>query len=329
MKTFPAVDTAGPSAAQNGPVLQICPHCGAVSSSGGAGGCSFCDAPLSPKRENSESVSGVVESSAAASGTASSPASESPVAVPSAEPEWRLEVARRMEAYRARRRRVNGDDTQAPLPFVAEAGDSELPPAIEPSAASRFMPREQKTERVEIRVTQPELDFSSDEGYRMHPNSALVPAADLMERRRAGAIDAGFLILAYAGFLSLFQSLGGHLSFDKLDAAVYAATFFLFYIQYFTLFTIFGGSTPGMQLRKLSVVNADGYLASMRQLCWRSFGYALSGGTLLLGFLWSVWDEDHLTWQDRISHTYLTSAEPIAGVEPFEAASRRHTFAHK
>jgi uncharacterized RDD family membrane protein YckC len=272
----------------------------------------------------------VVESSAApAPSTASSDASESPVAVSSAEPEWRLEVARRMEAYRARRRRVNGDETQAPLPFVAEPGHSELPPAAEPPAPPRFLAKERKPERVEIRVTQPELDFSSDEGYRMHPNSALVPVADLAERRRAGAIDAGFLVLAYAGFLSLFQSLGGHLSFDKLDAAVYVATFFLFYMQYFALFTIFGGSTPGMQLRKLSVVSADGYLASMRQLCWRSFGYLLSGGTLLLGFLWSVWDEDHLTWQDRISHTYLTSAEPLAGVEPFEAASRRHTFAHK
>jgi uncharacterized RDD family membrane protein YckC len=84
-----------------------------------------------------------------------------------------------------------------------------------------------------------------------------------------------------------------------------------------------------MQLRRLSVVSVDGYLPSMRQLCWRSFGYLLSGGMLLLGFLWSIWDEDHLTWQDRISHTYLTSAEPIAGVEPFDAASGRHTFANK
>jgi uncharacterized RDD family membrane protein YckC len=232
-----------------------------------------------------------------------------------------------MEAYRARRRRVNGDETQAPLPFAAGPGDAELPPSPEPTMP-RFAARARKPERVEIRVAQPELDFFSDEGYRMRPNSALVPVADLAERRRAGVIDAAFLVLAYAGFLSLFQSLGGHLSFDKFDAAVYAATFFLFYMQYFALFTIFGGSTPGMQLRRLSVVSVDGYLPSMRQLCWRSFGYLLSGGMLLLGFLWSLWDEDHLTWQDRISHTYVTSAEPIAGVEPFDAA-HRHTFAHK
>jgi len=198
-----------------------------------------------------------------------------------------------------------------------------------PPEAPRVAVRVRKPERVEIRVTQPELDFSSDETYRMRPNSALVPVADLAERRRAGAIDAAFLVLAYAGFLSLFRSLGGHLSFEKFDLAVYTATFFLFYMQYFTLFTIFGGSTPGMQLRGLSVVSVDGYLPGMRQLCWRTFGYLLSGGMLLLGFFWSLWDEDHLTWQDRISRTYVTSAEPIAGVEAFDTASHRHTFAHK
>jgi uncharacterized RDD family membrane protein YckC len=318
----------GPSAAQNGQVLQICPHCGAVSSSGGAGACSFCDASLS-QREAPEGLPALKASSAAPeSGVAASDAPESPTAVLSSEPEWRLEVARRLEAYRARRRRVDGDEAQAPLPFAGESGNSESA-SVSPRAISRLPARARKPERVEIRITQPELDFSSAESFRMQPSSTLVPVADLVERRRAGAIDASFLILAYAGFLSLFRSLGGHLSFDKFDVAVYAATFFLFYMQYFALFTIFGGSTPGMQLRGLSVVSLDGGLPSMRQLSWRSFGYLLSGGMLLLGFLWSLWDESHLTWQDRISQTYLTSAEPIAGVESFDAAAGRHTFAHK
>jgi uncharacterized RDD family membrane protein YckC len=38
----------------------------------------------------------------------------------------------------------------------------------------------------------------------------------------------------------------------------------------------------------------------------------LSAGTFFLGFLWVQWDEDELTWHDRISSTYLSTAESAA-----------------
>jgi uncharacterized RDD family membrane protein YckC len=136
----------------------------------------------------------------------------------------------------------------------------------------------------------------------------LVPVAEVSERVYGGLLDVVFLFLTYAGFFALFGSLGGRFSFGKADIAVGAVTFFLIYAQYFTLFTALGGATPGMQLRGLHVVSFDGNAPSPGQLVWRSFGYLVSGATLLLGFLWSLWDEDHLTWQDRISQTYITHA---------------------
>jgi hypothetical protein len=45
-------------------------------------------------------------------------------------------------------------------------------------------------------------------------------------------------------------------------------------------------------------------------MLWRSFGYLISAGTFMLGYLWALWDEDHLCWQDRISQTYLTLLAP-------------------
>jgi len=141
------------------------------------------------------------------------------------------------------------------------------------------------------------------------------PLAFLPERAVAGCIDLFFLLFAYGGFLTLFGSLGGHFSFSKFSAAVYAATLLLFYVQYFALFTIFGGVTPGMMLRRLDLVNFDGEVPTPRQLLLRSFGYMLSGGTFLLGFFWALWDEDGLTWQDRISSTYLTNAAELLAVD--------------
>jgi uncharacterized RDD family membrane protein YckC len=138
------------------------------------------------------------------------------------------------------------------------------------------------------------------------------PVASIEERRISGLIDAACLFFACGGFLALFGSLGGHFAFSKLNAAVYATSFAIVYLQYFALFTVFGGTTPGMMLRGLRVVDFSSEEPSPRQLLLRAAGYMLSAGTFFLGFLWVQWDEDELTWHDRISRTYLSSAETLA-----------------
>ncbi|MGA9181817.1 MAG: RDD family protein, partial [Candidatus Acidiferrales bacterium] len=314
--------------AQNGPVIQICSQCGALLLEP-AENCTFCDAPLVASDETSEPVPVGV------SARADSPADNSI----SVEPEWRLEVSRRLEAYRVRRGRYRPDDSQSGLPFSPSAASAspdygspteELELTERPRArvAQRVIPRKSQNERVEITI-QPELDFSSFPDDRAHPQTALVPVADLAERRRAGALDALFLALTYAGFLGLFRSLGGQVVMEKVDAVVYLSACYLFYAQYFFLFTTFAGATPGMQLRGITIVRLDGSLPDTRQLLWRSFGYLLSGATMMLGFLWSLWDEDHFTWQDRISQTYITAATPLMEMGAFEVNPASRRLAHK
>jgi len=126
----------------------------------------------------------------------------------------------------------------------------------------------------------------------------------------------------------LFHSLGGEITLAKVDAIVYVAVAYLFYAQYFFLFTTFAGATPGMQLSGLTIVRLDGSPPDTRQLLWRSFGYLLSGASVFLGFLWAVWDEDHFTWQDRISQTYITGAAPF-GIDSVEIHPVVRTSAHK
>jgi RDD family len=84
-----------------------------------------------------------------------------------------------------------------------------------------------------------------------------------------------------------------------------------------------------MQIRGLSIVRLDGSLPETKQLLWRSFGYLLSGATLMFGFLWAIWDEDHFTWQDRISQTYITAATPLTNFNSFDIPARHQTLAHK
>jgi uncharacterized RDD family membrane protein YckC len=346
----------GTSAAQNGPVIRICPKCGALLLDD-TDSCSFCSAEAAEKHAflepALEPIGSAVRSSASTAAPARRAISTSPSAGaaaaaapaleraqsadPALESDWRDEVSRRLEQYRARRGHLRRDDAQSGLPFYdtavavhddAAAAEAEARARAAAEARARMAQRQRQPERVEIRI-QPELDFSASPDDRVHPLTALVPVASLVERRLAGAIDAIFLAFTCAGFLGLFRSLGGAITVAKTDVVVYAIAAYFFYGFYISLFTVLAGSTPGMQLRGLTIVRLDGSLPDTRQLLWRSFGYLLSGATLMLGFLWSLWDEDRFTWQDRISQTYITAAAPLSDFDNFGAPPAGHRFAHK
>ena len=288
-------------------MIRICSKCGALLLED-ADNCSFCNIAVDDAGDASE----VSAAGADASG----------------EPEWRREVSRRLAQYRARRGQLVANDFQSGFPFQEASEVRELDAEVRERRRPRPVGRQRHAERVEISV-QPELDFPSAPDDRAHPQTALVPVASLAERRSAGVIDALFLGLTCAGFFGLFRSLGGEITFAKTDAIVYLVVGYLFYALYFFLFITLAGATPGMQFRGLTIVRLDGSLPDTRQLLWRSFGYVLSGTTLMLGFLWALWDEDRFTWQDRISQTYVTAAAPISDAGSFHVAAGRHTFAHK
>jgi uncharacterized RDD family membrane protein YckC len=256
------------------------------------------------------------------------------------DPAWRGELTRRLQTYRARRRRVAPNLAQSELPFqeplaeppaqasvsVAEVSpvaddDFSFSIAIGRNAATR------EEARMVIDVSLPPAREQVLEATRStdmrSEETGLYPVASIEERRLAGLIDTGCLLFAYGAFLTLFGSLGGQFTFSKLSAAVCMATFVIVYLQYFALFTVFGGTTPGMMLRGLHVVSFSGEPPSPRQMLWRSVGYMLSAGTFFMGFLWALWDEDALTWHDRLSHTYLCPAPTLADIEATDVAQSR------
>jgi uncharacterized RDD family membrane protein YckC len=281
-------------------VIRICSKCGALLLDDRED-CTFCNSPSLRTRSTAVEAEGE-------------------------EPEWRLEVSRRLQQYRERRGHLRRDDSQSGLPFRGTA-DPEVDEEVRERPRARPAPRPRQNERVEIRV-QSELDFSSAAADRARPQTALVPVAGLGRRRWAGLIDALFLGVTCAGFLGLFRSLGGEIALDKTTAIIYLAVLYLFYGLYFSLFTTLAGATPGMQLLSLSVVRLDGSLPDTRQLVWRSFGYLMAGATLTLGFVWALWDDDRFTWQDRISQTYVTAAVPLTEAD-FLSTSLPHTLAAK
>jgi uncharacterized RDD family membrane protein YckC len=297
------------------------------------------------------------------------PVSEPP-ATTHAEPEWRREVAERLENYRARRRRhrpldvrsEDGDDSQPLLalaPSVAEASRGQAGPVEDTGsgighsnynsggisredetgpgipvvnfaeadasadageyarrrASLRIAARPRRHDRLEITDAHPQFDFSVNETPDLHPQDEQRPVAELRERRLAGLVDGAILGVTCLGFFLLFHALGGEFSVSRFGLAACLASAYLVYAQYFVLFTVFTGVTPGMMLRGLELLSLDGRPPSTRHLLWRSFGYLISAAAVFLGFLWAGWDDDHLTWHDRISQTYMTPANGAASEE--------------
>ena len=241
------------------------------------------------------------------------------------EPEWRREVSNKLRQYRARRNGVS-TELQTALPFEPDPIEPDPPKHVEPNGErpeidapvrERSVRERRKllSERFEIALPKLESVLAAEyisilergpvtEGLT---NAELYPVASLPERRLAAIVDVGLLLFTYGGMLALFTALGGRVGLNRLDLTVAVATLALFYAQYFALFTVFGGSTPGMMAQGLHVVGFKGETPTSRQMAWRSLGYLISAGSCFLGFIWALWDEEHLCWQDRISHTYLTS----------------------
>jgi uncharacterized RDD family membrane protein YckC len=296
-------------------VTKTCSQCGAILPSS-VHACSFCDSSL------------IASSDWSASGI--HPQGSNHVSA------WRGELAQRMEAYRARRKRTPANENQARFTFEAAPSPPEAPIALQqvPSpeeefsftvAIGRMANKRDDDPRMVIDVSLPLGSTESTSGEVAVPvhQPGLYPVASVDDRRLAALADGACLLFAYGAFLALFSAVGGQFTLSKLSAAVCAATFAIVYLQYFALFTVFGGTTPGMMLRGLEVVSFSGDTPKPRQMLLRSAGYLLSAGTFFLGFLWAVWDEDSLTWHDRISHTYLTSVETYADVElPHPSHSR-------
>ena len=255
---------------------------------------------------------------------------------------WRGELSQRLKAYRTRRGKLTSNAGQAKFSFdgpsekLAQHSSlsvEELPSSTEEDFSFTIAigrPSKKQAQEESHMVIDVSLEPGAENPAHAQLNTeqgntqpGLYPVASIDDRRLAAIIDLCCLLFAYGGFLVLFGSLGGHFTLSKLSAAVYTTTFTIVYLQYFALFTIFGGTTPGMMMRGLQVASFSGEPPTPKQMLLRSAGYLLSAGTFFLGFLWAMWDEDELTWHDRLSRTYLSAAETFADIETSSAAHSR------
>jgi len=333
-------------------VTKTCLQCGAVLPSS-IRACNFCEDSSFPEPVQAGPAR-VARGAVAAPGDRGT---ESSALTSDNDSAWRDELAHRLASYRGRKKKAAPSSAQTRLPFETSPSTvidapartrQMVPNSIRADVAipepDRSLPlkeefsftiaigrppkkRDDETRMIIDVSLPPEKSVAADDTreYAISESAAgarqgLLGTASIDERRLAALIDTACLMFAYGAFLALFSAFGGEFTVSKLSGAVCVATFAIVYLQYFALFTIFGGTTPGMMLRGLQVVGFTGEPPTPRQMLLRSVGYVLSAGTFFLGFLWSMWDEDTLTWHDRLSRTYLAPAESFANVEAADTA---------
>jgi uncharacterized RDD family membrane protein YckC len=137
--------------------------------------------------------------------------------------------------------------------------------------------------------------------------------APLRQRVESGLVDAAIVAAALAVFAALFaftlarlDQAGPHVRPALVCAVAAGATLWLLYHY---LFLVYGKRTPGMIAAHLELLTFDDRQPSFLARCSRAFGATLSGLSLGLGFAWALVDEHTLGWHDRISQTYLRSAD--------------------
>ena len=164
-------------------------------------------------------------------------------------------------------------------------------------------------EYIGMPLLQSSFDFTAAE--QEAEQLAAHASAPLGERLRAALLDAALILLASGFFLGLFAALTGQAGWGRRDILIFLSAGFILAVVYFGMFTVLDGRTPGMQVRGLRVVTFEGNPPAARHRVWRAFGYVVSTGSVLLGFLWAAVDEQQLTWHDRISGTFITDRSQL------------------
>ncbi len=102
-----------------------------------------------------------------------------------------------------------------------------------------------------------------------------------------------------------FVAVRGGEAVEPLSDPYFRLTLIGVIYLFFIGFWLSSGRTLGMQSWRLQLESFDGSPVGLGTATLRLAASLLSWGALGLGFFWSIWDKDRLTWHDKISKTKI------------------------
>ncbi len=151
----------------------------------------------------------------------------------------------------------------------------------------------------------PEAEVTPREASPECKGAATLKLASVSRRLLAIVVDASlvagaFLLLAILVASRMAEVPGMHAMEIGTSVALLLGG-----ALYMALFSAFARTTPGMWYARLRLCTFEGTAPTRAQRNARMVALLLSALPMGLGLAWAIFDEDHLAWHDRLSHTYL------------------------
>jgi uncharacterized RDD family membrane protein YckC len=130
-------------------------------------------------------------------------------------------------------------------------------------------------------------------------------AAPMNLRMLAAVVDFGLvsiMFLTVALLVAVNSAVLPSLREAEIDGGLMFAAIAIAYLAF--SFTV-ARATPGMKYALISLRTFDGLTPTREQRCRRLGAMALSMLPVGLGAVWALFDDEHLSWHDRWSGTYL------------------------
>ena len=154
-----------------------------------------------------------------------------------------------------------------------------------------------------------------DEQPQSHalPDYYAIPADDAPKlyqapfgrRMMATMVDTALILALFLGVTFLVASRFDQLPGKYLSEVLAGLAILGLAALYEWFFLTFAKVTPGMRYAQLSLCTFDEQIPNAPQIKGRLKAMLISVLPLGLGMLWSVFDEDQMSWHDRLSKTYL------------------------
>ena len=132
-----------------------------------------------------------------------------------------------------------------------------------------------------------------------------IPQAPWDLKLMAAVVDGSLVVGAFVLFALEIVSRMHSLPAKHPAELIAVVGILCFSAIYIALFSALGCATPGMRYAHIALCSFDGDLPTRRMRFQRLAALGLSVLPLGMGMLWSLFDEDRLSWHDRLSRTYL------------------------
>jgi uncharacterized RDD family membrane protein YckC len=184
--------------------------------------------------------------------------------------------------------------------------------STQPAAAAADEQSAPEWMRPGWRGVEPEVEPESRQQKPRQPEHAVqvtasqvVDLATVNRRAMAAVIDGALTLAGFAGLVWLAGASG--ILVHSARAFEFAAVilFLMVCAGYQALFSALTMPTPGMWYAGIGLCTIEGYIPDRAHRWRRLAALPLSVMPLGLGLAWSLFDEDRLTWHDRLSGTYM------------------------